>query len=98
MSPKPIYKASTICLAIFIGALTAISLADSALADDVNRTGQGQNTPGAGPPRPENPGEGDKPSYPGDQPAKQGTDPSSSVHYVDPRALSGKKHKESESN
>jgi hypothetical protein len=65
-------------------------------ADDVNKTGQGQQTPGSGPSNPENPGQDDKPSYPGDQPGKQGMDPTSQVHNIDHRDLSGKKHKESE--
>lgn len=85
---------------IFVAAtatlLWTVGLERSAYADDVNVTGQSRQTPGTGPSHPGNPGEGDKPLLPGDQPAKQGTDPSSPVHNVDPRDLEGKKHKESE--
>jgi len=69
-------------------------LCGGGLADDVNRTGQSQRTPGTDATAPGNPGEGDKPFLPGDQPAKQGTHPSSSVHNVDPKDLSGTKHKD----
>ena len=66
----------------------------ASFADDVNRTGQGQQTQGSGPSNPGNPSQDNKPSYPGDQPAKQGMDPASQVHNIDPLDLSGKKHKE----
>jgi hypothetical protein len=65
-------------------------------ADDVNFSGQGQQTPGSAPAHPANPAQNDGPSYPGDQPQKQGMDPSSQVHNLDKNDLSGKKHKESE--
>jgi hypothetical protein len=85
---------------VFFLAITTVLcagwLSANARADHVNVTGQGQQTPGAGTPYPANPGEGDKPSLPGDQPAKQGTDPSSQVHNTNPRDLEGNKHKEPE--
>lgn len=61
--------------------------------DPENATGQSSTAQGSGQPHPANPAEGNKPLLPGDQPAKQGTDPSSQVHNVDPRDLEGKKHK-----
>jgi hypothetical protein len=48
-----------------------------------NVTGQPQATSGRGPSNPGNPGEGDKPSLPGDQPRKAGTD---AGNPVNPRA------------
>jgi hypothetical protein len=80
--------------AIFVFA--AVVACGAAQADDENWTGQGQQTPGSAPSHPGNPAEGDKPSYPGDQPAKEGMDPRSQVHNLDQRDLAGKKHKESE--
>lgn len=68
-----------------------LPLTGAALAEDVNRTGQSQQTSGSGTPHPGNPAEGDKPILPGDQPAKRGTDPSSQVHNIDPSKLTGKK-------
>ncbi len=83
------------CLpAIF--SLAAFAVVGVAWADDQNHSGQGQQTQGGSPANPANPAEDDKPSYPGDQPAKEGMDPSSQVHNIDPRDLSGKKHHESE--
>jgi hypothetical protein len=76
--------------------IAALAVGGVAWADDQNHSGQGQQTQGSAPANPANPAQDDKPSYPGDQPAKQGMDPSSQVHNVDPRDLSGKKHKESE--
>lgn len=62
-------------------------------ADDVNRTGQGQQTPGAGVSVPADPAADAKPTLPGDRPAKEGMDPRSQVHNVDPRDLEGKTHR-----
>ena len=68
-------------------------VSNGASADDVNVTGQSRNTPGTSSPAPGDPGKDSSPTLPGDRPAKQGTDPSSQVHNVDPRALSGEKRK-----
>jgi hypothetical protein len=76
--------------------LVALAAVGAAWADDENHSGQGQQTQGSAPANPANPAQDDKPSYPGDQPAKQGMAPSSQVHNIDPRDLSGKKHRESE--
>ncbi len=86
---------------LMLGAIATVTFgiwlfADThAHADDVNRTGQGQQTTGAAPTAAGNPAQDDKPSYPGDQPQKQGMDPSSQVHNIEPRELSGKPLKES---
>jgi hypothetical protein len=74
--------------------LYVIDIKGRVYADHVNVTGQGQQTPGSEPSYPGNPGEGTKPSLPGDQPAKQGTDPSSQVHNVKPHDLKKKHHEE----
>jgi hypothetical protein len=79
-----------------LAALVAFAAAGVARADDENHSGQGQQTQGSATANPANPAQDDKPSYPGDQPAKQGMDPSSQVHNIEPRDLAGKKHKESE--
>ncbi len=86
-TPFSILSVTILALAGYVGEVPA-------RADDVNRTGQGQQTSGSGPSNPGNPAQDSKPSYPGDQPAKQGTDPSSQVHNVDPRDLVGKKHRD----
>lgn len=77
----------------FVSGFALFGLTSSASSDPENATGQDPAPPGSGQPHPGNPGEGDKPLLPGDQPAKQGTDPSSQVHNVDPKDLEGKKHK-----
>jgi hypothetical protein len=79
--------------ALIIGtALLALTASvDAPRADDVNRTGQSQKTPGVDSSVPSNPAQGDRPSYPGDQPAKEGTEPSSQVHNLNQSDLAGKK-------
>lgn len=62
-------------------------------AEDDNRTGQGQQTPGAGDSVPADPAADAKPTLPGDRPAKEGMDPRSQVHNVDPRDLEGKTYR-----
>ncbi len=75
--------------------MAALIVAGSASrADDVQHTGQSQQTQGVSSSVPSNPAQGDRPAYPGDQPAKEGMDRSSQVHNVDPRDLEGKTHKE----
>ena len=60
---------------------------------DTNRTGQSQKPGvGGGPANQGNPAQESKPALPGDQPAKEGMDPSSQVHNIDRRDLEGKKH------
>ncbi len=86
MSPSFIFGASM--TAALIVAVSACK------ADDVQHTGQSQQTQGVSSSVPSNPAQGDKPDYPGDQPAKEGMDPSSQVHNVDPRDLEGKTHRE----
>ena len=60
--------------------------------DPMNATGQSAKTSGSGQTSPGNPAQGDKPLSPGDQPAKEGTNPSSPVHNIDQKDLTGKKH------
>jgi hypothetical protein len=79
-----------------LAALLSLVASSAAFADGVNVSGQGQQTQGSGPANPANPAQNAAPSYPGDQPQKQGTDSSSQVHNVDPKDLEGKTHKQSE--
>jgi hypothetical protein len=80
---------------VFVGGFALVALSYNTWADNdpENATGQSSAAQGSGQPHPADPAEGNKPLLPGDQPAKQGTDPSSQIHNVDPRDLEGKKHK-----